>query len=131
MSVRQLSISDARFERAPGQHGEVFAGNVFDQRDGGPITIGVRGYGPDQSPDEAPALDDVTVMLEGRLTVSTAAGTVTAAPEDIVHPPKGDGVTIRSHRRGAMTASVTCLHWQEARPWDAAALQARRPHWPW
>lgn len=47
MRVRKIGISDAAFERSPGQDGEVFAGNVVDQRHGGPVTIGYGRYGPD------------------------------------------------------------------------------------
>jgi ethanolamine utilization protein EutQ (cupin superfamily) len=46
MIVRKFAIADALFERSPGQNGEVFAGNVIDQRHGGPITIGFGRYGP-------------------------------------------------------------------------------------
>ena len=35
MTVHKLAIADASFERSPGQDGEVFAGNLIDQRDGG------------------------------------------------------------------------------------------------
>ena len=114
MTVRQFAIADALFERSPGQDGEVFAGNVVDQRDGGPITIGFGRYGPDQSIDETLAVDDVMVVLEGRLSVSSDSGTVSAGPGEIIHMPKGESVTIRSHEQGAITAYVTYPHWQEA-----------------
>jgi ethanolamine utilization protein EutQ (cupin superfamily) len=115
MTVRKFALSDAAFERSPGQDGEVFTGNVVDQRDGAPITIGYGRYGPDQSIDETLGVDDVMIVLEGRLSVSSDAGTVTAGPGEIVHMPKGDKVTIRSHEQGAVTAYVTYPHWQEAR----------------
>ncbi|MDP5278078.1 AraC family ligand binding domain-containing protein [Sphingomonas sp. DG1-23] len=115
MPVRKFALSDAAFERSPGQNGEVFAGNVVDQRDGAPITIGYGRYGPDQSIDETLAVDDVMIVLEGQLSVSSDAGTVTAGPGEIVHMPKGEKVTIRSHAQGAVTAYVTYPHWQEAR----------------
>lgn len=115
MTVRKIGIADAAFERSPGQDGEVFAGNVVDQRHGGPITIGYGRYGPDQSIDETLAVDDVMIVLEGRLSVSSDAGTVTAGPGEIVYMPKGERVTIRSHEAGAVTAYVTYPHWQEAR----------------
>jgi ethanolamine utilization protein EutQ (cupin superfamily) len=86
----------------------------FDQRHGGPITIGFGRYGPNESMQESIAVDDVMVVLEGRLSVSTDAGTVTAGPGEIVHMPKGERVVIRSHERGAVTAYVTYPHWQEA-----------------
>jgi ethanolamine utilization protein EutQ (cupin superfamily) len=115
MTVRKFTVADAAFERSPGQDGEVFAGNVVDQRDSSPITIGYGRYGPDQSIDETLGVDDVMIVLEGRLSVSSDAGTVTAGPGEIVHMPKGDKVTIRSHEQGAVTAYVTYPHWQEAR----------------
>ena len=116
MIVRKFSITDATFERSPGQDGEVFTGNVIDQRHGGPITIGYGRYGPEQSVDETLAADDVMIVLEGRLTVSSAGGGMTAGPGEIVYMPKGEKVTIRSHGQGAVTAYVTYPHWQEARP---------------
>lgn len=115
MTVRKFAIADAAFERSPGQEGDVFAGNVIDQRHGGPITIGFGRYDPDQSIDETLAVDDVMVVLEGRLSVSSDAGTVTAGPGEIVYMPKGERVTIRSHESGAVTAYVTYPHWQEPR----------------
>ena len=114
MIVRKFAIADALFERSPGQDGEVFAGNVIDQRHGGPITIGFGRYGPNESIQETLSVDDVMVILEGRLSVSTEASTVTAGPGEIVYMPKGESVTIRSHEQGAVTAYVTYPHWQVA-----------------
>ena len=114
MIVRKFTLEDAPFERSPGQDGDVFAGNVVDQRDGAPISIGFGRYGPDQSIEETLAVDDVMIVLEGKLSVSSEAGTVTAGPGEIVYMPKGDTVTIRSHEHGAVTAYVTYPHWQEA-----------------
>jgi ethanolamine utilization protein EutQ (cupin superfamily) len=114
MTVRKFSIADASFERSPGQEGEVYAGNLIDQRHGGPITIGYGRYGPNQSIDETLAVHDVMVLLEGSLSVTSSAGTVTACPGDIVYMPKGEVVSIRSHEQGATTAYVTYPHWQEA-----------------
>lgn len=115
MPVRKFALADAALERSPGQEADVFAGNVLDQRHGGPITIGFGRYGPNQSLDETLAVDDVMVVLEGRLSVSTSAGAVTAGPGEIVHMPRGETVTIRSHDQGAVTAYVTYPHWQEVR----------------
>jgi ethanolamine utilization protein EutQ (cupin superfamily) len=114
MTVRKLAVTDASFERSPGQEGEVFAANLVDQRHGGPITIGYGRYAPNQSLSERLAVHDVMVVLEGRLSVSTDAGTVTAGPGEIVYMPKGESVIIRSHEEGALTAYVTYPHWQEA-----------------
>jgi ethanolamine utilization protein EutQ (cupin superfamily) len=47
MKMRKFSIADATLERSPGQSADVFVGNLVDER------------------------------LEGRLSVSTATGTVT------------------------------------------------------
>src|SRR5918998_406794 len=71
MTIRKLAIADAVFERSPGQDGEVFAGNIIDQRQGGPITIGYGRYGAGQTLRETIVVDDVMIVLEGRLTVST------------------------------------------------------------
>jgi hypothetical protein len=76
MDVRKFSITDASFERSPGQDGEVFAGNVIDQRHGGPITLGYGRYGPHQSINEILAVHDVMVVLEGTLSVTSKTGTV-------------------------------------------------------
>ena len=114
MKVRKFAVADAEFERSPGQDADVFAANLIDQRHGGPITIGYGRYGANQSLEETIAVDDVMVVLEGRLSVSTNAGTVSAGPGEIVYMPKGESVTIRSHEQGAITAYVTYPHWQEA-----------------
>jgi ethanolamine utilization protein EutQ (cupin superfamily) len=65
MTVRKFGITDASFERSPGQSADVFAGNVIDRRHGGPITIGFGRYGPNQSIDETheTATFQVDVML--------------------------------------------------------------------
>lgn len=115
MKVRKFAITDAELERSPGQDGDVFAGNLVDQRHGSPITIGYGRYGPNQTLEETMAVDDVMVVLEGRLTVSADSDSVTAGPGEIVHMPKGQKVTIQSHEQGAVTAYVTYPHWQDAR----------------
>lgn len=115
MTVRKFGISDASFERSPGQDGDFLAGNVIDQRHGGPITIGYGRYGPDQNIHETLLVDDVMIVLEGRLSVTSDAGTVEAGPGEFVYMPKGETVTIRSFEAGALTAYVTYPHWQEAR----------------
>lgn len=112
--VRKFSISDAKLERSPGQDGDIFAGNLVDQRDGGPITIGYGRYAPGQTLSETIAVDDVMVILEGRVSVSTDTGTLTAGPGEIIYMPKGSPVTIRTFDEGAVTAYVTYPHWQEA-----------------
>jgi Ethanolamine utilisation protein EutQ len=83
---------------------------VIDQPHGGPITIAFGPYEPDQSIDVTLSIDDVMVILEGRLSVSTSAGTVTANPGEIVYMPKGKSVTIRSRVHVALTAYVTFPH---------------------
>ena len=114
MKVRKFAVADASFERSPGQEGDVFAGNLVDQRHGGPITIGYGRYEPHQSISETLVVDDVMIVLEGRLSVSTNDGTVTAGPGEIVYMPKGEAVTIRSHDEVVITAYVTYPHWQTA-----------------
>jgi ethanolamine utilization protein EutQ (cupin superfamily) len=114
MKVRKFGPTDATFERSPGQDGDVFAGNVVDQRHGAPMTIGYGRYAPNQRLVETLAVDDVMIVIEGRLSVSTGGSTETAGPGEIIHMPKGEQVTIRSHDEGALTAYVTYPHWQEA-----------------
>lgn len=112
--VRKLALADASFERSPGQDGDVYTANLVDQRHGGPITMGYGRYGPNQNLHETLAVDDVMVVLEGRLSVDSSTGTVTAGPGEIIYMPKGEEVTIRSHDQGAITAYVTYPHWQDA-----------------
>jgi ethanolamine utilization protein EutQ (cupin superfamily) len=114
MIVRKFAVADARFERSPGQDGDIFAGNMIDQRHGGPVTVGFGRYGSNQELTETLAVDDIMVILEGGLSVTTDSGTVTAGPGEIVYMPKGESVTIRSYEQGAVTAYVTYPHWQEA-----------------
>jgi ethanolamine utilization protein EutQ (cupin superfamily) len=114
MKVRKFGVRDAAFERSPGQNADIFAANVIDQRHGGPITIGYGRYGPDQTLVETLAVHDVMVVLEGLISVNSAAGGVTAGAGEIIYMPKGEKVTIRSHAQGALTAYVTYPHWQEA-----------------
>lgn len=114
MAVRKFAVSDASFERSPGQDDEVYAANMVDQRHHAPITIGFGRYGPNASLTTTIAVDDVMVVLEGRLSVTANGEVVTAGPGEIVHMPKGEQVTIRSHEQGAVTAYVTYPHWQEA-----------------
>lgn len=114
MKVQKFNIDDASFERSPGQEGDFFAGNLIDERHGGPITIGYGRYGPDQKLEEAIAVDDVMIILEGRISVSSDAGIVEAGPGEIILLPKGERVTIRSYEQGAITAYVTYPHWREA-----------------
>jgi ethanolamine utilization protein EutQ (cupin superfamily) len=112
--VRKFAIADASFERSPGQEGDVFAANLIDERHGGPVTVGYGRYAPGQTISETLAVHDVIVVLTGRLSVSTDAGTVTAGPGEIVYMPKGETITIRSHEEGAITAYVTYPHWRDA-----------------
>ena len=115
MPVRKFALADAAFERSPGQEGEVFVANLVDERHGGPVTIGFGRWVPDQRLEETMAVDDVMVVLAGQLEVTSAEGTVTAGPGEIVHMPKGERITIRTQGEGAVTAYVTCPHWREAR----------------
>jgi ethanolamine utilization protein EutQ (cupin superfamily) len=113
MKVQKFSLAEASFERSPGQDGEIFIANLVDERHGGPVTIGYGRYGPDQTLREQMAVDDTMIVLNGRLSVTTEAGTDTAGPGDIVYMPKGEVVTIRAHETGAVTAYVTYPHWRD------------------
>ena len=74
MKVTMFGIADAAFERSPGQDGDIFTGNLADERHGGPITVGYGRYGPDARLEADIVVDDVMIILEGRLTVSSDAG---------------------------------------------------------
>lgn len=114
MPVRKFSVGDASFERSPGQSADIFAANVIDERDGGPITIGYGRYGANQSLQAQIVVHDVMVVLEGQVSVTTANVTVRAGPGEIVYMPKGESVHIQSHEQGALTAYVTYPHWKSA-----------------
>jgi len=113
MTIHKVAIVDAPLERSPGQDGDIYAGNVLDQRHGGPVTIGFGRYGPAQTLEETMAVHDTMVILEGKITVYDDHGSVTAGPGEIIAMQKGDKVTIRSHEDGAVTAYVTYPHWQQ------------------
>src|SRR5215207_2864838 len=112
LKVEKLAFAAAKLERSPGQNGDIFTGNLVDERHGGPVTIGYGKYGPNQTLDVTLAVDDVMIVLEGRLSVSSDASTNEAGPGEIVYMPKGEKVTIRSYEAGAVTAYVTYPHWR-------------------
>lgn len=114
MKVRKYGLTDAKFERSPGQGADIFAANLADQRHGGPITIGYGRYGPDQILETGIVVDDVMVVLEGKVSVEAHGEILTAGPGEIIYMPKGNSVVIRSHAEGAQTAYVTYPHWSEA-----------------
>jgi ethanolamine utilization protein EutQ (cupin superfamily) len=114
MKVEVFAVEDVRFERSPGQHEDVFTGNLVDERHGGPITIGFGRYAPNQSLSETIAVDDVMIVLQGRLTITSGDREMEAEAGQIVYMPNGEQVTIRSHDEGAKTAYVTYPHWKEA-----------------
>lgn len=113
MTIHKFALADATFERAPDQQADIFVANMLDQRHGGPVTIGFGRYGPDQRLDFTLEVHDTVVVLEGRLTVSTADKSVTAGPGEIVAMQTGDEVTLHAHEDGALTAYVTFPHWQQ------------------
>ncbi len=114
MKVLRFEPADAVFERSPGQDADIFAANLADQKQGGPITVGYGRYGPDQVLETDIVVDDVMVVLKGRVSVEADGETLTAGPGEIIYMPKGNAVIIRSHAEGALTAYVTYPHWSEA-----------------
>lgn len=114
MAVQKFTIDDAQFERSPGQDADISVGNLVDERHGRAITIGYGRYAPNQTLSETIAVDDVMIIIEGRVSVSTESETVTAGSGEIIYMPKGEAVTIRSHEHGAVTAYVTYPHWRPA-----------------
>jgi ethanolamine utilization protein EutQ (cupin superfamily) len=113
MSVQKFGVADADLVRSPGQDGDIFVGNLVDERNGGPVTVGYGRYGPNQRLTETMAVDDVMIVIEGRISVSTGDGTVTGGPGEIIYMPKGEAVTISTDGEGALTAYVTYPHWAE------------------
>lgn len=113
MPIHKFAFADASLERSPGQSGDIFTGNLLDQRHGGPVTIGFGRYGPKQTLEEIMKVHDTMVILEGKITVSDDYRSVTAGPGEIIAVQKGDKVTIHSHEEGAVTAYVTYPHWQQ------------------
>ncbi len=114
MTVRKFAIADAEFERSPGQEAEIYAGNLLDERHGGPVTIGFGRYEPNQSLEVTIAVHDTMIVIEGEVSVTTGDGTVTAGAGEIVSMQTGDKVLIRSHSKGALTGYVTYPHWRTA-----------------
>lgn len=115
MKVRSFTIDDARFERSPGQDGGVFTANLVDERHGAPVTIGYGRYDPNESLTETMAVDDVMIVLEGSLEITSNGASAAVGPGGIVHMPKGEAVTIIAQGKGATTAYVTYPHWREGR----------------
>ncbi|MGF1629483.1 MAG: hypothetical protein ACFCUT_08435 [Kiloniellaceae bacterium] len=113
MPVLKSAFADASLDRSPGQDGDIFTGNVLDQRHGGSVTIGFGRYGPNQILEETMAVHDTMVILEGKFTVSDEHGMVTAGPGESIAMQEGDKVTIRSYDDGVVTAYVTYPHWQQ------------------
>lgn len=114
MDVQRYEPADAAFGLSPGQNADIFAANLVDQRHGGPITIGYGRYAPDQVLQTEIVVDDVMVVLDGRISVEANGETFTANQGEIIYMPKGNSVIIRSHGEGALTAYVTYPHWAEA-----------------
>ncbi|WP_425106117.1 ethanolamine utilization protein [Ancylobacter sp.] len=115
MKLQKFAIADIALERTPGTEADIFVGNAVDERHGGPITIGYGRYAPNQTLTETMAVDDVMVVLAGRLSVASEGGSVEAGPGEIVYMPKGETVTILAREEGALTAYVTYPHWRTAR----------------
>ncbi len=113
MKVQKFNVSDANLVKSPGQDADIFVGNLVDERHGGPVTIGYGRYAPHQTLTETMAVDDVMIVLQGSLAVSTGDGTVTAGPGEIVYMPKGSSVMITTEDEAALTAYVTYPHWAE------------------
>jgi ethanolamine utilization protein EutQ (cupin superfamily) len=80
MNVLKFSVGDASLERSPGQDGEISVSELVNGRDAGPVTIGYGRWGPGETLEETLAVDDVMILLEGRLTVSWAGQNMTAEP---------------------------------------------------
>ena len=69
MKLRKLTLGDAPMESTPGQTGEIFAGNLVDERHGGPVTVGYGRWSAGSSLTQEMAVDDIMIVLSGRMTV--------------------------------------------------------------
>lgn len=113
MKLRKLALADAPMESTPGQAGEILAGNLVDERHGGPVTVGYGRWSAGSSLTQEMAVDDIMIVLSGRMTVSDDTGTIELGPGDIAYMPKGETLTIRGEE-DSVTAYVTYPHWREA-----------------
>lgn len=114
MKVARFAVADAPFARAPGQAGDILLGNVVDEKDGGPITVGFGRYGPHQTLAVTVVADEAMTVTEGRVTVRGDGGEVSAGPGEVVYLPRGAAVAITSHAEGADIVDVTYPHWKTA-----------------
>lgn len=64
--LQKFSISDAELVKSPGQDADIYVGNLVDERNGGPVSIGYGRYAPGQSLTETIAVHDTMIVLEGR-----------------------------------------------------------------
>lgn len=115
MKMQGFTFADAVMERSPGQNDEIETGDVVNDADGAPISIGYGRWGPGSRLTETMLVDDVMIVLEGGLEVTSEGKTVSAAPGAIVHMPEGVEVTITAGADGARTAYVTYPNWRTAR----------------
>ncbi len=99
--------------KSPRQAADIYVGNLVKERHGGPVTNGCGCYAPNQSLTESTAALDTMIVLEGRLSVSTADGMVRPGPATSSTCPKGESVTIVTEGEGALSAYVTFPHWAE------------------
>jgi ethanolamine utilization protein EutQ (cupin superfamily) len=114
VKVAKFTVADAPFERAPGQAGDVLLGNVVDEQDGGPITVGFGRYGSNQTLEDMVVADEAMVVTKGRLTVRSDDGEAAAGPGEVLYLPPGTGVVIAAHEEGAEIFYVTYPHWRTA-----------------
>jgi len=114
MKLRKLMVGEAKMEATPGERGEIFAGNLVDERHGGPVTVGYGRWGANSVLEQVMAVDDIMIVQSGRLSVSSASDALEIGPGEIAYMPKGERVTIRAYEQEAVTAYVTFPHWREA-----------------
>lgn len=112
MKLRKLALADASMESTPGQAGDILAGNLVDERHGGPVTVGYGRWSAGSSLTQEMAVDDIMIVLSGRMTVSDNTGTIKLGPGDIAYMPKDETLTIRGEE-DSVTAYVTYPHWRE------------------
>jgi len=114
MKFSKLTFGDATMEATPSERGEIFAGNLADERHRGSVTVGYGRWGANSILEQVMAVDDIMIVLSGRLSVSSGSETFEITPSEIAYMPKGQRVMIRAHEQETITAYVTFPHWRQA-----------------
>lgn len=86
--------------------GEAFVGYVADRREGSPMGLAFVHFEAGVNFDFSWPYDELSVVTEGRLTVRTAEGVISAGPGQILNQPRGVPGTFEIEERLRMV----CVH---------------------